>query len=95
MKEFYDDKLKDFIVCANELIDVESVKPSKDWTLKITFSNGKKKVYNFLPLLKKDIYKPLRNIVFFMKAKVGCGGVKWSDDLDIAPEELYKNGKEI
>ncbi len=62
----------------------------KDYTLIITFADNKKRIYNALPLLKKSIYFPLKNIAFFLKAKVFCGTVVWNNDIDIAPEHLYE-----
>lgn len=69
---------------------VKKVIANSDYTLLLTFENGEKKLYNAVPLLKKDIYKPLMNLSFFMKAKVECGTVVWSDEIDIAPEHLYE-----
>lgn len=50
-----------------------------------------KKIYDARPLLKKNIYAQLNNLIFFMSAKVDCGTVIWNDDVDIAPEHLYEN----
>lgn len=69
---------------------VKDVAPQRDYTLLITFINGEKRIYNARPLLNKAIYSSLRNIGFFMKAKVSCGTVIWDDDIDIAPEHLYE-----
>ena len=69
---------------------VKDVAPQRDYTLLITFINGEKRIYNARPLLNKAIYSSLRNIGFFMKAKASCGTVIWDDDIDIAPEHLYK-----
>ena len=69
---------------------VTKVEPQKDYTLIITFITGEKKIYNALPLLEKDIYKPLKNLSFFMQAKVVGDTVAWSDEIDIAPEHLYE-----
>ena len=68
---------------------VKKVKANKDYTLLITFANGKQKIYNALPLLEKSIYAPLKNINFFLNAKALCGTVIWDDSIDIAPEHLY------
>ena len=68
---------------------VKEVQPQNDYTLIITFADGTKKIYNARHLLDKAIYAELRNIAFFLKAKVDCGTVVWNDDIDIAPEHLY------
>lgn len=74
---------------------VTSVKAKSDYTLEITFIDGKRKIYNALPLLDIPIYEPLKNIAFFLKATVAGGTVVWNDDIDLAPEHLYACSKEI
>jgi hypothetical protein len=92
----YDAQIKDFIVSADTpSITVKKVEARDDYTLLLTFSDGKKKLYNFHPLLENEIYKPLKNIEFFKKAKAVCGSVRRNDDIDIAPEELYDNGQTV
>jgi hypothetical protein len=72
---------------------VKEVQPKEDYTLILTFADGVKKVYNARPLLEKAIYSQLRNLAFFLQAKVECGTVVWNDDIDIAPEHLYEFSK--
>ena len=69
---------------------VKEVEPKDDYTLLLTFADGTKKIYNAHPLLDKPIFSDLKNIVFFLYAKVECGTVVWNDDIDIAPEYLYE-----
>ena len=47
-------------------------------------------IYNAIPLLEKDIYSPLKNLSFFMSAKVEGDTVVWNEDVDIAPKHLYE-----
>lgn len=74
---------------------VTDVKAKNDYTLILTFKDGKKKIYNALPLLKKEIYAPLKNLAFFLNVRVSGDSIAWSDDIDIAPEHLYEYSKEI
>lgn len=74
---------------------VTDVEAKCDYTLILTFKDGKRKVYNALPLLKKSAYAPLKNLDFFLTARVNGDSVSWSDDIDIAPEHLYEYSKEI
>lgn len=71
---------------------VTDVKPREDYTLLLTFIDGSKKVYDCKPLLKYGINKKLKDVNFFMQAKVDHHTVMWSDDIDIAPEALYDDG---
>ena len=75
-----------------QVIDVE---PHEDYTITVTFRYGEKKLYDMRPLIDGDKafkpYAPLKDLDFFMQAYVD-GSVAWSDEIDIAPEELYDNG---
>lgn len=74
---------------------VVGVEAREDYKLILTFITGERKVYDATSLLKKSIFAPLREISFFMKAKVVGDSVAWSDELDIAPEHLYECSTEI
>lgn len=70
---------------------VKDVKAQSDYTLILTFSGGEKRIYNARPLLEKPIYAELKNIAFFLSAKVDGDTVIWNEDVDIAPEHLYEH----
>ena len=74
---------------------VVAVEPHEDYTMTVSFRCGEKKRYDMRPWIdgEKAIkpYEPLKDIDFFMTAYVD-GSVAWSDQIDIAPEELYDNG---
>ncbi len=74
---------------------VRKVQANSDYTLFITFADGKEGLYDAKPLLEKSIYSPLRNLPFFLGAKAECGTVVWDDDIDIAPEHLYECSKPV
>ena len=77
---------------------VIAVEPHEDYTMTVTFRYGEKKLYDMRPLIDGDKafkpYAPLKDITFFMQAYVD-DSVAWSDEIDIAPEELYDNGKPL
>lgn len=91
MKKVYDEKLQDYVIHASSPAwVVKEVQASENYTLMITFATDEKRIYDALPLLEKPIYAPLKNLSFFMKAKVEGDSVAWSEDIDIAPEHLYE-----
>jgi hypothetical protein len=45
--------------------------------------------------LEKPVFSDLKNIVFFLCARVDCGTVVWNDEIDIAPEYLYECGRPV
>lgn len=90
MKIYFDDELNDYIYDAGEpKWRVQEVMPKEDHTLLLTFSSGEKRLFDARPLLDENIFFPLKNLSFFMNAKVEGDSVSWSDDVDIAPEYLY------
>lgn len=46
-----------------------AVEPMEDYKLILTFRNGEKRVFDFLPMLDHKINKPLKNLRLFMKAR--------------------------
>ena len=76
--------------------DVLEVVPKKDFTLLLTFAKGKKRIFDCKKyLLNKNYAKRLKDIDFFMKARADHYTVMWTEDLDVAPEYLYKNSVKI
>lgn len=96
MEMYFDEKINDYIYDAG-MPDwlVEDVQPHEDYTLLLTFSGGKRKIYDARPLLEKPLYAPLKNVKFFMQAKSDGSSVVWNDELDIAPEHLYEAAKPV
>ncbi len=95
MQEYYDEKLKDYIVSAG-IPDwkITEVVANDDYTLLLTFVNGEKKIFDFKPLLNEYPYQPLKNKGLFKKAFICCG-IAWNDEIDIDSEYLYENSKPI
>ena len=77
---------------ANPVWSLSAVEPRSDYTMLLTFENGEKRIYDAKPLLNKRLCAPLKDISFFMGARVEYGTVVWSEDIDIAPECLYESG---
>ena len=74
---------------------VKKVIPRKDYTLLLTFEDGKNGIYDFRPDLSRPIFRKQQNIDFFMQAKALYGTVVWPDDSDISPEHLYEKSTSI
>ena len=71
---------------------VKSVVTQENYTLLLTFADGKKRLYNARPLLNKPLlFADLKSLPFFLQARVSGDTVVWNDEVDIAPEHLYEN----
>ena len=78
---------------------IKSVTPLPNYILTVHFSEGVTKQYDMNLLIEKyPMFSPLREqpeLFFSATVDVGGYGVVWSDDIDIACDELYFNGKDI
>jgi hypothetical protein len=93
---YYDEEIDDYVYSLGiPKWRVLAVHPQPDYTLLLTFANGEKRLYDASPLLDEKIYSPLKNLAFFLSAKVDGDSVAWSDELDIAPEHLYECSKPV
>ena len=66
-------------------------------TLLVEFDNKEKKEYDITPLLKKEMFFPLKNSAFFKAVKVDQGGyaVVWDSNIDLSEYELWSNGQPV
>ena len=74
-----------------------SISPNDDYTLLVTFSDKKTKLYDMKPLLEKSPFDQLKdkNLFFSVQVDVGGYGISWNDFIDLSEYELYVNSKEV
>ena len=76
---------------------ISSVEPLPNFNLSINFINGEKRMYDVSPLFEKwESFKTLLSVKgLFEQVQVDAGGygISWNDDIDLASDELYYNGK--
>jgi hypothetical protein len=68
---------------------VVSVKPGKNYTLEISFTNGELKSYDVKPLLNTGLFKELKNPALFNSVRPVMGSIQWENGLDLCPDTLY------
>ena len=64
----------------------------------VKFDNGVTKIYNMKELINTHAaFKPIEDKIFFSSAQLDTKGhaIIWSDEIDIAIEEIYLNDKNL
>jgi len=74
---------------------VKTVVATEGYRLEITFSNGEVGVYDCGPLLDFGVFKELRDLSYFKRARAESGTVVWPHEQDICPDTLYEDSKKL
>jgi hypothetical protein len=72
---------------------VESVIPTDEYGLILTFTNGEVGTYDCTSLLDFGIFRELQDKTYFKKVQVVNGTVAWPHEQDICPDTLYVESK--
>lgn len=74
---------------------IDNAKAIDGKTLIIEFDNQQIKKYDITPLLKREMFHPLKMPVLFKTVQVEKGGyaVSWGKEIDISEYELWCNGE--
>lgn len=61
------------------------------YTLHIHFEDGHRQTIDFLPMLRGELFGPLRNLSFFNRAELDeeAGTIVWPNGADFDPATLY------
>ena len=72
-----------------------SVKPLPNHTLRLHYETGEIKLFDVSPYIRGAWYMELKNPEYFKSVRVidNGGGIEWVSGQDIAPHELYDDGK--
>lgn len=73
----------DYRVARVEAIDAS--------TLYVTHRDGVEGFVRFEPSAFHGIFEPLRDSALFKQAHVECGVVSWSDEIDLAPDNMHRH----
>lgn len=71
---------------------VKKVVAQDDYTLVLTFEDGKRKLFDVKPYLDKGVFRELQDINMFKTARVFFSTVAWANGADFDPEGLYDLG---
>lgn len=70
---------------------VKDVKPNRDYSLTITFTNGEVKLFDMKPYLDKGIFRELQDPGVFNSVRPFLGSIRWQNGADLCPDTLYQN----
>ena len=70
---------------------VKIVAARDDHSLEITFANGEVGVFDCKPFLDFGVFRELRDLSYFRRARVEQGTVAWPHEQDICPDTLYED----
>lgn len=75
------------------IIKVCGVRALDNYKLWLRFSDGSIKIYDVNKMLNYPAFEPLKDKEVFRGVYIDYDTVNWQNgDIDISPEELYKNG---
>ena len=78
---------------------IKSITPLPNFILSVQFAEGVTKHYDMKPLFDKyPMFSPLKThpeLYYSASVDTGGYGIVWNDDIDIACDELFFNGKTV
>ena len=78
------------------MIYIKSVEPKQDYKLLLTFSDGKKGVFDVKPYLNGgSLCEELKNPVLFQSVKINDETIQWTNGMDLCPDCVYKDTRFI
>ena len=75
----------------HEIYTVTAFEIIGPYTLRIRFDDGLEQVISFLPVLRGELYAPLRNLSLFNQVRLDkeAGNLIWPNDADFNPATLH------
>ena len=64
-----------------------------DYSIQVTFNDGKSGTIDFLQWLEGPMFEPLKDPGYFQRFFLDGGTVSWPNGADIAPETLYEQAQ--
>ena len=69
---------------------VKKVKAEDKYQLRITFDNGKIKIFDMSRYLNFGVFSELKDIKYFQQVSPLYGSISWPHGQDVCPDTLYK-----
>ena len=77
------------------MIKIKSVEPRENYTLFLTFSDGKKGLFDVKPYLQSgSMFTPLKDISLFKSVRINeFPTIEWANGADLCPDCVYLETK--
>lgn len=91
----YSESLKneEIYYSENKIYKPVKVTALTDYILEIEYNDGKIIKFDFKDLLNHPLFKPLKEIELFEKARINGSSICWNDDIDICADSIYKSSQ--
>ena len=73
----------------------EAVTVLRPYVIRVTFRDGSVREIDVEDRLSIPVFEDLKDAAFFAKAVVHLGVITWPNGVDLAPDRLYGDGREI
>jgi len=75
--------------------EVINVKPEKDYTLHLWFTNGEEGIFDVKPYLDFEVFQSLRDEKMFRTVRPFIGTIQWANYADLCPDTVYLDSVKI
>ena len=72
-----------------DLLHITAAEYLSGYTLRLTFSNGDVRVFDFSTIYDRGIMAKLKDIEYFKNFTLDGWTVDWNNEIGLAPEYLY------
>ncbi|MEK6373348.1 MAG: DUF2442 domain-containing protein [Acidobacteriota bacterium] len=72
------------------LVDVVEARHIDRYKIWVRFENGIEGEVDLSDLLDQGVFRPLRDVELFKRFHIEYGTIVWNEQVDIAPESLYR-----
>ena len=78
-----------------EFLHITAAEYISGYLLKLTFSNGDVRTFDFSSIYNKGIFTKLQNPEYFRNYTLDGWTVDWNNEIGFAPEYLYEQGAPV
>jgi len=75
--------------------EVVNVKPEKDYTLHLWFTNGEEGIFDVKPYLEYEAFQALKDEKMFNSVRPFIGTIQWANEADLCPDTVYLDSVKI